>query len=341
MVVGLFATVAVAGLAWGGYAASRMWFASPDPTPTAPPVTTAAKERKAGHPSIAAVRDKMLEQFHGKAVERFTAIPGFGMERLIPLYQEIPFEIPFFSTGDVEITGDIATPNLLKDVAAKSVADFQSGPRPRTRDVLGALTLDADAVRWAIDPGKGFGRVVRGTVVQGLQLRLLDLVGLIDPEHPQVYSGGKAIEIFRMTQFDNLGGKFAPNSGPPSVGAPSVGAPSVGAPNAGPSTVTEIPYPVLNLEKLAAGAPKTETLPEKLEIRPLDLFEVAGVAELAQGKDQFVRHKGNVVRMLGALRATAQCIECHTEHKTGDLLGAFSYTFVDTNKTLEPELKAK
>jgi hypothetical protein len=320
MVVGLLAVVALAGLAWGGYAASRTWFASPDPTPAAPPLTTAAKDRK-GHPSIAAVRDKMLEQFHGKAVERFTALPGFGMERLVPLYEEIPFEIPFFSTGDVEIAGNIVTPNLLKDVVAKSITDFQSGPRPRTKDVLGALTLDADAVRWSMDPGKGFGRVVRGTVVHGLQLRLLDLVGLIDREHPQVYSGGKAIEVLRATRLDKFTGNGATTK-PPGTG----------------------PDPVIIWEQFAktgAQPTKTEIAPEKLETRPLDLFEVAGVAELAQGKDQFVRHRDNVVRMLGALRATAQCIECHTEHKTGDLLGAFSYTFVDTNKTLEAELKTK
>jgi hypothetical protein len=76
-----------------------------------------------------------------------------------------------------------------------------------------------------------------------------------------------------------------------------------------------------------------------LETRPLDVFEIAGVAALNDGRDLFIRHRDNVIRMLGALRATDTCLQCHTDSKKGDLLGAFSYTFVDTSKVVEKDLK--
>ena len=88
-----------------------------------------------------------------------------------------------------------------------------------------------------------------------------------------------------------------------------------------------------------AGQPPKADAEVKIETRPLDIFETAGVAELRQGKDLFVRPRGNVIRMLGALRAGAQCVKCHNDSKQGDLLGAFSYTFVDSKNSLQKALK--
>jgi hypothetical protein len=47
--------------------------------------------------------------------------------------------------------------------------------------------------------------------------------------------------------------------------------------------------------------------------------------ELSDGEDLFIANKDNIVRMLGALRATKTCLKCH-DAEIGDLLGAFSYT---------------
>lgn len=58
--------------------------------------------------------------------------------------------------------------------------------------------------------------------------------------------------------------------------------------------------------------------------REIDAFEQAGLKALADGDDQFVRGTDENLRMLGSIRATNQCLKCHSGSR-GDLLGAFSY----------------
>jgi hypothetical protein len=55
--------------------------------------------------------------------------------------------------------------------------------------------------------------------------------------------------------------------------------------------------------------------------RPLDPFEVEGLAALRQGEDLFARGS----RLVGSVRATQQCLGCHGGSR-GELLGAFTYT---------------
>lgn len=59
-------------------------------------------------------------------------------------------------------------------------------------------------------------------------------------------------------------------------------------------------------------------------IRELDAFETQGLAALKSGDTLFIRQHDDRLRLLGAIRATKQCVECHGCER-GDLLGAFSY----------------
>jgi hypothetical protein len=59
--------------------------------------------------------------------------------------------------------------------------------------------------------------------------------------------------------------------------------------------------------------------------RGLDAFEEPALNALKDGEDLSIIRKDDTLRMLGALRATSQCLKCHEAQK-GDLLGAFSYT---------------
>jgi hypothetical protein len=75
----------------------------------------------------------------------------------------------------------------------------------------------------------------------------------------------------------------------------------------------------------------TDKLPSMEQVRqgktrPLDYFEEAGLPVLRDGEDLFLASKGETLRMLGALRATKTCQQCH-DAEIGDLLGAFSYAF--------------
>ena len=59
-------------------------------------------------------------------------------------------------------------------------------------------------------------------------------------------------------------------------------------------------------------------------------LEADGLDALRKGDELFVRDH----RMLGAVRATKQCLECHGGNR-GDLLGAFSYTLRPAGKKSE------
>jgi hypothetical protein len=62
-------------------------------------------------------------------------------------------------------------------------------------------------------------------------------------------------------------------------------------------------------------------------IRDLDEFEKASLAELRQGEQVRMTEVAEGVRLLGAIRARKECLECHSGKKEGDLLGALTYTF--------------
>jgi hypothetical protein len=81
---------------------------------------------------------------------------------------------------------------------------------------------------------------------------------------------------------------------------------------------------------VSANLPKMDELRDA-PTRPLDTFEFAGLETIRRGKELFVRGTPDGVRMLGAIRAAKQCIECHGGER-GDLLGAFSYTLAPKNR---------
>ena len=59
--------------------------------------------------------------------------------------------------------------------------------------------------------------------------------------------------------------------------------------------------------------------------RPLTGFEASGLEKMKRGEDLVIGAAGDRLRMLGSIRSTKQCIQCHGGER-GDLLGAFSYT---------------
>jgi hypothetical protein len=59
--------------------------------------------------------------------------------------------------------------------------------------------------------------------------------------------------------------------------------------------------------------------------RPLDRFEGYALDALRRGEDLFITQEEEGLRMLGAVRSTRRCVDCHAGNR-GDLLGALSYT---------------
>jgi hypothetical protein len=69
---------------------------------------------------------------------------------------------------------------------------------------------------------------------------------------------------------------------------------------------------------------------EGIPTRPLDDFELKALAELRISEDVVTADHGENIRMLGSLRASKQCLECHSIQR-GELLGAFSYVLHQEN----------
>ena len=77
----------------------------------------------------------------------------------------------------------------------------------------------------------------------------------------------------------------------------------------------------------------SEFLPRMTELdsvvtRPADGFEATALKKLAAGEDLVANAVGSKVRLLGAIRNMAACVECHGGRR-GDLLGAFSYRLAE------------
>jgi hypothetical protein len=72
----------------------------------------------------------------------------------------------------------------------------------------------------------------------------------------------------------------------------------------------------------------TPPLARRAKRRPLDQFEQLGLEAVRRG-EHLVWTPEAPKRMLGAIRAESSCLECHSNAKVGDLLGAFTY-YLDT-----------
>jgi len=68
----------------------------------------------------------------------------------------------------------------------------------------------------------------------------------------------------------------------------------------------------------------TPPLARQAQRRPLDQFERLGLDAVRRGEN-LVWTREAPTRMFGAIRARVQCLECHTDARKGDLVGAFTY----------------
>jgi hypothetical protein len=75
---------------------------------------------------------------------------------------------------------------------------------------------------------------------------------------------------------------------------------------------------------LSDHLPRMDRLGDGTTTRPLNSFESGALESLRRGKDLVTSPEGRLCRVLGSIRATRQCLACHTVER-GELLGAFSY----------------
>jgi hypothetical protein len=80
------------------------------------------------------------------------------------------------------------------------------------------------------------------------------------------------------------------------------------------------------------GVYESDALPNMAELkdsptRALNDFEASAIPQLLEKQEIVARATTNRIEMVGAIRASKQCTECHDVPR-GTLLGAFSYTLV-------------
>ncbi|MCE9562179.1 MAG: hypothetical protein K8U57_09010 [Planctomycetes bacterium] len=68
----------------------------------------------------------------------------------------------------------------------------------------------------------------------------------------------------------------------------------------------------------------TPALARQAKRRPLDEFERLGLDAVRRG-EELVWTRVAPTRMFGSIRASTDCLDCHSTAKEGELLGAFTY----------------
>jgi len=89
---------------------------------------------------------------------------------------------------------------------------------------------------------------------------------------------------------------------------------------------------------VSRSLPRMEEL-HKVKTRSLSRFEQTALEQLRDGEDVVMKASLNRIEMIGSLRATKQCQQCH-DVKSGALLGAFSYELL-RDPQLDPEKHRK
>jgi hypothetical protein len=247
-----------------------------------------------GLPIVRPVDTTLLSGLHDKSVQAFIQAEGFGMERmvvLIPKYLEIPEAPPIALAGAPEALSeaDVGADVRLPDKDQAATVNLLRMP-----SVFSLKSFHLDAQQSFVNL-TGFAFVARDEKDRKAALKA----------------------AFKPHQFRHV----------PEVPA--------GAGLADRKNVKKERWLVRRIELVSLlkhdepVAYVTRHLPRMDELRkaptrPLDGFEEKALKTLRQGETLAADAAVNRIHMLGAVRATKQCLACHDVER-GALLGAFSY----------------
>jgi hypothetical protein len=232
---------------------------------------------------------KGLNSYHANAVQIFSQAPGFGLTRMPILMKKVEEEVVILSPGELDVDSPLVNqPQLIE--ANKKFAEFFADKETRLFDarLRGNFYLPANIGETAKPVAEGTTKS-DPAATKLWRIETLNLVGLLEPKKPVVYVSHKVREEWIKNHF-----KVVDKDGLP-----------VNPDN--PPAVAEIK------DNLPAGA------------RLPNMFEEAAIQKLLQGQSLFVYGQEDTIRMMGALHATRQCLQCH-DVLEGEVLGALSYT---------------
>jgi hypothetical protein len=234
------------------------------------------------------VREESLRLLHSKEADAFITRPGAGLERM-PRPSVYALELPAAPPLSFPTSRDLTADQAGTERASLAGED---GKQARLRLLLPSLeelTQYHDSGRYAFTTPTSLGYVKDREHVAGFQPHQFqyspELASARQPARPEVKD--KERWLMRRLQLVSL----------------------------------------LKYEKPKVY--ESDHLPRMDELqdaptRDLGDFETRALKALERGEDIVTEANTNQIRMLGSLRATKQCLSCHSV-KRGDLLGAFSY----------------
>jgi len=229
-------------------------------------------------------RGESLRMLHTDEVERFVSREGFGMDRA-PQPSMHYFQLP--KAEPIPLA-------TLSPLSAEQVGDAAALPATTTKDgtarmpsVEQVTTLHRVGMMDFVNPSF-FGHVKDREKVAGFQShqfnRMVRLEDVVDKKN--LNTGQERWQLKRLELVSLLKHE-----------QPGV--------------------------YLSEHLPRMDQL-AKAKVRALNAFEEQSLKALRDGEELKTEATTNVIRMVGAMRATKQCLDCHAGER-GQLLGAFSY----------------
>ncbi|MCI0641420.1 MAG: hypothetical protein L0Y72_08635 [Gemmataceae bacterium] len=228
-----------------------------------------------------------LEGVHAVAAKVFAETPGFGLERMPRMFRKIDYV--FWSPGELdEVSPYQNRPELLK--VFQGYVDYFTKTQ--------SIAANKNELRFPVGLQGHFSMIERDIKDDGQGGKSQDLETI-----------ARKSKLWRIDAIDLVG--LADPELPVTYETAKL---SHRLPGAQPGQAKQ---------EETIKTPDGKIYPKYS--RPLDFFEIAGLEKLKEGDALYVRTKDNRMRMLGALRASADCAKCHSVPE-GELLGAFSYT---------------
>lgn len=240
-----------------------------------------------------------LAMLHGENVDKFVKSPGFGFSRMQspgPAYlqEERKIESIPLATASPLSEGDASlglTTKLVDEAAAAS---------PATNPWRMPTTAEADRlhnnVKHSFAGALGFGYVKSVDQVAGFQPH-----GMTEAPSAPVDTARVSYEKRQEVEYHDVDKRW--------------------------KTVRLELVSLLKHETprvyVSENLPRMDEL-SSVKTRELNAFETAALKKLVDGEDLDTASTPNRIEMMGSLRATKECRECH-QVPHGTLLGAFSY----------------
>jgi hypothetical protein len=243
------------------------------------------------------MRRKTLEILHSNQAEEFVKRDGFGLSRM-PTPSLISLELPPAPTIPFAVPKESTNLDTESKVVLPLTAkEFTADKRLPSLDALGTWHVNGE---WNFLNPNGFGFMKDREHVSGFQSHQFRGLPKLAALMPNPQGAAEQKEQWLVTRLELV-------------------------------SLLKQKEPMVYVAK---ELPRMEEL-KKAKTRALSDFEAGALASLRDGEDVITDATTNHIRMVGALRATKQCLECH-EVRRGDLLGAFSYDIVR-----DPPLKSQ